>query len=142
MQLSVVGLLHRFETMAELEASCACLAAIRMSDAERAALRAMLDNGRSLVSLDRRDAYRLLNHQFNGAIYDGTANPHLRKTVMSVRQVQFRIDERLTISQREHEAVVVAILDRDASDAANAVRSHIITVRDTVKAYLEGATDL
>lgn len=149
MQLSASTLLHRFETMAELEASCARLAAERMSNQARQALRAMLDDGRSLALLDHREAYRLLNGRFHGAIYDGAANPHLRETVLSVRRtvmafrtVQFDVEERLHLSQAEHEAVVAAILERDGAAAAATMRAHILSVRRTVESFMRLGTGL
>jgi DNA-binding GntR family transcriptional regulator len=109
----------------------------------------MLHDGRSLVALEHREAYRLLNSRFHEAIYDGAANPHLRETVLGVRRsvmafraVQFRVEERLHLSQSEHAAVVAAILDRDGAAAAAAMGAHILTVRRTVETYLRKGSGL
>jgi DNA-binding GntR family transcriptional regulator len=133
---------HLFETMAELEALCAGFAAERMGKAAKRRLAAMLEAAEKLVAADDPAAYSLHNLDFHGAIYAGGGNPHLAETTVAVRTrlapfrgAQFRIPERLGLSQMEHRAVVQAILDGRRDAAAEAMRRHLLTVRDAAMRY-------
>jgi DNA-binding GntR family transcriptional regulator len=137
---------HLFETMAELEAGCAHYAALRMHEAQREALQALHDRGESLAAARDPDRYAAYNLDFHGAIYEGTANPHLAETTLSVRNrlapfrgAQFRIPERVLSSQIEHGRVVEAIVAGDAARAARQMREHILTVRDASLRYVREA---
>jgi DNA-binding GntR family transcriptional regulator len=134
---------HLFETMAELEAGCAHYAALRMSEAQRAALKAMHESAERLASARDPERYAAYNLDFHGTIYEGTANPHLAETTLSVRTrlapfrgAQFRIPDRAISSQAEHGRVVEAIIAGDAPGAASRMRDHILTVRDASLSYL------
>jgi DNA-binding GntR family transcriptional regulator len=133
---------HLFETMAELEALCAGFAAERMGKAAKRRLAAMLEAAEKLVAADDPAAYSLHNLDFHGAIYAGGGNPHLAETTVAVRTrlapfrgAQFRIPERLGLSQKEHRAVVEAILEGRREAAAEAMRRHLLTVRDAAMRY-------
>lgn len=121
-----------FELASELEASCARLAALRMSAEERRRLeemhRASLDWVRD-GALDRYDAFNL---EFHAAIFRGAHNKHLLETALAVRgrvtpfrRAQFNILTRLAASFEEHQAIVDAIARGDADLAARAMRGHI-----------------
>jgi DNA-binding GntR family transcriptional regulator len=70
---------HLFETMAELEAGCAHYAALRMLEAQRAALKALHESAESLAAARDPERYAAYNLDFHGTIYEGTANPTLPK---------------------------------------------------------------
>jgi DNA-binding GntR family transcriptional regulator len=137
---------HLFETMAELEAGCAYYAALRMSVADRQALRALHDNAEDLAAARDPERYATYNLDFHATIYEGSANPHLTETTLSVRTrlspfrgAQFRIPDRAISSQAEHGHAVEAIVASDAPRAARSMRDHILTVRDASLRYLHDA---
>jgi DNA-binding GntR family transcriptional regulator len=136
-------LLGMFEAMAELEALCAGLAATRMTRAERNCLEGVHDELRSLIQLGDPQRYHELNEAFHAAIYAGAHNAYLadltfatRRRVQPFRRAQFRNLGRLAKSHLEHDRVVVAILRGAREDAAEAMRAHLMTVRDEYEAYL------
>jgi DNA-binding GntR family transcriptional regulator len=134
-------LCHMFETMAELEAACAHHAALRMAEAARRALEALHEAGERLAAARDPERYAAHNLEFHGAIYDGSANPHLAETTLALRTrlapfrgAQFRIPDRALSSQLEHGRVVAALVAGDG--AAAATREHVLTVRAATLRYL------
>lgn len=133
---------NMFETMAELEAVCAGLAAERMSAAERQALEAIHEELRKLSHLGDPQRFHEMNESFHDAIYAGAHNAHIaeitlatRVRVQPFRRAQFRNLGRLAKSHAEHDRVVVAILRGDRANATKAMREHIELVREEYELY-------
>src|SRR6266542_1890058 len=80
------ALAEMFEVMGELEASCARLAAQRMSPAERVGLELVHRRSAVAVRGSDRDTYRKLNFEFHDMVYRGTHNDFLLKTTFGIRQ--------------------------------------------------------
>ena len=133
-----------FETMAGLEALCAGLAAERMTADERRALEAAHADLQVLIQSGDAERYHAVNESFHTAIYSGAHNDYLAEITLSTRgrvqpfrRAQFRNLGRLAKSYAEHDRVVVAILQGDRAAAAEAMRSHIMTVWQEYAAYAE-----
>jgi len=134
-----------FEYMAELEASCARLAAERMTTDERRRLMTMHETTRGLSRAGTPDDYEKQNLEFHALLYQGAHNSHLeevtfltRKRLAPFRRAQFRVLGRLANSFREHDLVVSAIIRGDGAGAAEAMRSHMLTVGTASQDYLTG----
>src|SRR5437868_3331316 len=131
-----------FEAMAELEATCAGLAAERMSASERQTLHQIHEELRKLSYLGDPQRFHEVNEIFHNAIYAGAHSDHLaeitlatRTRVQPFRRAQFRNLGRLAHSHAEHDRVVVAIMRGDRTGAAAAMRAHIELVRDEYEVY-------
>jgi DNA-binding GntR family transcriptional regulator len=131
-----------FVAMAELEATCARLAAISMTPVERRRLQARHDAMTALAAAGSTDDYSDANVAFHSAIYAGSHNTTLadfalglRRRLGPFRRAQFRIEGRLTRSNREHDAVVRAILAGDAAGAHAAMLHHVSLVEDAFEAF-------
>lgn len=127
-----VELMEMFETMAELEATCGRLAALRISDEGLARLKD--SNRRCMVSVAGKDitTYYFENEVFHREIYRGAANSFLEKEAIRLqnrlkpyRRVQLRFRGRMDQSMAEHLAIVEAIEAGDAERAATALRGHV-----------------
>jgi DNA-binding GntR family transcriptional regulator len=136
-------LLGMFEAMAELEALCAGLAAQRMTVAERNTLEGVHEELRTLIQLGDPQRYHELNEAFHAVVYAGAHNAYLadltfatRRRVQPFRRAQFRNLGRLAKSHLEHDRVVLAILRGAQQGAADAMRSHLMTVREEYEAYV------
>lgn len=134
-----------FESMAELEAVCASLAAQRMTVAERHALEELHRGSAALVRGGALDDYEAVNTRFHSMLYDGSHSNYLRDLVISVRnrlapfrRAQFRVLGRLGKSWEEHDAIVAAILRGDAAGAAGATRAHVFTVSAASATFVSG----
>ena len=145
-QPSETHLIGMFEAMGELESLCAGYAAERMTGAERRGLELVHEEMRALISLGDPQRFHVVNEAFHGAIYAGSRNAYLaemtlatRARVQPFRRAQFRTLGRLAKSHQEHDSVVTAILRGERDRAAQAMRTHIVTVREAYEVYAAGA---
>lgn len=127
-----------FGAMAELEATCARLCAISMSQLERRRLQALIESMREIAAAGDPEAFADANQTFHSQIYAGAHNPtiaeiaaNLRIRLAPFRRAQFRAPGRLARSLAEHEAVVKAILAADPQGAHAAMLHHVSLVEDT-----------
>ncbi len=126
-----------FGAMAEIEATCARLAAMGMTPIERRRLQSLHDAMGAIMQRDDRAAYSAANVSFHTQIYLGAHNEvladiatGLRRRVAPFRRAQFRTEGRLSHSHAEHAAVVKAIVACDAAAAHAAMFHHMSLVED------------
>ena len=131
-----------FVAMAEMEATCARLAAMSMTPVERRRLQARHEAMIALAARGDPDAYSDANVGFHLAIYAGAHNEPiadytrgLRRRVGPFRRAQFQVGGRLTRSTEEHGAVVKAILAGDPAAAHAAMLHHVGLVEDAFEAF-------
>jgi len=131
-----------FVAMAEMEATCARLAAMSMTPVERRRLQARHEAMIALAGRGNPEAYSDANVGFHLAIYDGAHNEPiaeytrgLRRRVGPFRRAQFQVEGRPNRSTEEHGAVVRAILSGDPAGAHAAMLHHVGLVEDAFEAY-------
>ncbi len=127
-----VELMEMFEVMAELEAVCGRLAAMRISDE---ALKDLADaNARCQDAVDAGDpdTYYLENERFHRIIYDQSGNSFLAQEASKLhrrlkpfRRQQLRFRGRMGQSMSEHEDIVRALDRGNPEETANALRTHV-----------------
>ncbi|MFU1478490.1 GntR family transcriptional regulator [Roseovarius sp. C7] len=134
---NVEELAERFEAMAEMEATCARLAARRITDGELAELEARHEACRTLAEGDRFDDYYAENSAFHACVYRATHNAFITQEAMRLhamlqpyRRIQLQVRNRVKRSFKEHEAVVSAIRDGDDRAAEKAMRDHVLIQGD------------
>ncbi len=127
------SLMEMFEVVAELEAMCGRLAARRLTDESEKELTDALQACAGAAENGDPDAYYYENERFHHAIYKASGNAFLEEQAVSLqkrlapfRRLQLRVRNRIINSQREHDAIVRAIISSDPEGAANALRSHVI----------------
>jgi len=132
-----------FESMAELEAMCGRLAAIRMTSGERHNLEKIHHELAETVRLGDSDGYETLNRSFHNTLYRGSHNEVLvdvtlsvRRRVAPFRRVQFTSLARLASSHAEHQGIVDAILRGDSKATEELLYAHIMEVHDISQDYL------
>jgi DNA-binding GntR family transcriptional regulator len=133
--LSPNALTDLYEAMAELEASLARLAALRMKSDQRDALLQMHQESVHLVRDGSADEYARYNYDFHELIFEGAQSSQLRQLAEATRtrlapfrRAQFRMTNRVSKSWEEHDAIVRAILAGDADGVARLMRLHVQTV--------------
>jgi DNA-binding GntR family transcriptional regulator len=126
-------LVESFELMAEIEASCARLAAARMSAADRAAIAAAHAECREAVAAGDDAAYYPANAVFHAAIYAATGNRvlgaealRLQRALQPYRRLQLKVPRRMDASFAEHEAILEALFAGDGATAAERLRAHVL----------------
>ena len=127
-----------FAAMAEIEATCARLAAMSMTPIERRRLQNLHETMAAFAPRDDRDAYAAANIGFHTQIYLGAHNEilsdfatGLRRRLAPFRRAQFRTEGRTARSHAEHAAVVKAISTGDAAAAHAAMFHHMSLVEDS-----------
>ncbi len=133
--LSSKSLGDLYEAMAELEAACARLATLRMSADQREELQRIHAESVHLVRDGTTSAYATFNQVFHSLIFNACRSPHLcelalatRARLAPFRRAQFRLNNRVSQSWEEHDAIVTAIVAGDADAAARLMRLHVQTV--------------
>jgi DNA-binding GntR family transcriptional regulator len=126
-------LVEMFEVMSELEATCARLAARRMTSEEQITLQAAHQACKDALDAQEPDEYYYKNEAFHEAIYAGSHNQFLIEQARSLyrrlrpyRRLQLRVRNRLAKSYAEHDGVVQAILEGDGEKAAHLLREHVM----------------
>lgn len=127
-----VELMEMFETMAEIEAACGRLAAMRISHADLARVMVANDACRISAKANDTDRYCTENEVFHQAIYRGATNTFLEEQALALQsrlrpyqkmQLQFR--GRIEQSLTQHEQIIQALQNADPNAAADALRDHV-----------------
>lgn len=130
-------LLRWLEVRTILEVESAALAAQRLTDEDRAHLRAALQ--RLETEPSDPDAYLAADIDFHLAIAQATQNPALVRLLQPVVQpLREELQETALLAQarrhaaREHRAIATAILSGDAQAARQAMAAHLRRVADEI----------
>ena len=135
-----------FESMAELEAICACFSAERMTSSERRGLEIEHQASARMVQLGAEEDYEAHNTEFHTRLYRGAHSKHVyelttmtRSRLAPFRRAQFRLPGRLAKSWDEHDAIVTAILRGDSIGAGAAAKAHVSIVSEASAVFATGA---
>ena len=127
-----VELMEMFEVMAELEAACARLAAMRITDEALDDLNATNMRCSKTVEMQDANGYYLENERFHNILYRQSGNGFLEQECLRLhrrlkpfRRVQLRLRGRMRQSLAEHHTIVKALTAGDGDRAADAVRGHV-----------------
>jgi DNA-binding GntR family transcriptional regulator len=132
-ELGPQQLVEMFEVMSELEATCARLAARRMTPEDATRLQEAHAACKEAIESDDPDEYYYRNEVFHEAVYAGSHNQFLFEQTRSLyrrlrpyRRLQLRVRNRVSNSWAEHDAVVTALLAGDGEKTAELMRDHIM----------------
>lgn len=127
-----VELMEMFEVMAEVEAVCGRLAAMRISDKALTELHDANAKCQAAIDAQNPDAYYLENERFHRIIYQQSGNSFLaseagalHRRLKPFRRQQLRLRGRMAQSMAEHEDIVQALEAGEPERAANALRGHV-----------------
>lgn len=127
-----IELMEMFEVMAEIEAVCGRLAAIRISEQALADLRDANEKCEAAVDRHDIDTYYDENERFHLIIYEQSGNSFLaseatdlHRRLKPFRRTQLRLRGRMPQSMSEHRAILDALEHGASEAAANALRGHV-----------------
>jgi len=134
-----------YEVRAALEAVIGRLAAKRARAAQVNALRALMKRMQAVARSRDADAYFPLNLEFHDALAQATGNAALvanyRRVIKELnlyrRETLVRSVESITISTRDHEAIVVAVAKGDEKLAERLLVEHTVNSRERLHQALE-----
>ncbi|WP_114964999.1 GntR family transcriptional regulator [Alkalilacustris brevis] len=129
---SLSEMIEMFEVMAELEAFCGRLAARRVTPQDLADLLETVIACEDAVANNDHDLYYIENERFHHLLYKASGNgfltdqaKKLHRRLKPFRRLQLRVRGRLQQSLAEHRAILAALENGDAQEAADALRSHV-----------------
>ncbi len=131
-RLSISRLREVLETVAELEVTCARLAAKRVDALLQENLQAGLHACEKAIADNAPEQYRAANSQFHDAIYEGCRNSFLVEQIRAARSLvqryrvrDFQTVAQLRVSLADHIAIAKGIAAGDELAAAQAMRHHL-----------------
>lgn len=129
------------EVRAALEALCARKAAERISDADAAELRQLAQEMEAAVELGDRESYSACNQRLHAKIILVSGQQTAAATIQRLRgqavRFQFQLARqpgRPTVSLPQHLAIIDAVCRHDPDRAADAMRLHLESVSDAIRA--------
>ena len=139
--VSVDEALEITEVRAALEALCARKAAERISEAESADLRKLAKEMEEAVERGDREAYSLCNQRLHARIIAVSAQKTAEATIKRLRGLAVRFQFQLarqpgrpSVSLPQHLAIIDAVCRHDADGASEAMRLHLESVADAIRA--------
>ena len=121
-----------FETMHELEITCARIAAKRLDLLSRSEIEAAQAECMRAAGSGDKIAYLHANENFHLAIYNATGNPYMadisiefRRRTGPFRAKKFRSSEDLLIAAKSHEPLIAGIFSEDPTMASDSMRLHM-----------------
>ena len=138
---SLHDILEMLEARLTMEPNIAALTAERIGKEQVAELKALLDRSRSMVSQSQRAAFREIDRAFHAIVGNGAGNRILADTLRPLHErsdliwhLRIMPDEGLEVTQREHEAILQAIVKHDAHGARDAMQTHLLSLQKRVVA--------
>jgi GntR family transcriptional regulator, rspAB operon transcriptional repressor len=136
---SLNDVLELLEARVAFEPNVAALAAERISKEQCTQLEKLLRRSRELVSQSQRQAFGVIDRAFHGIVTDAAGNKILADTLRPLQQrselfwrLRIMPEEGLEVTQREHEAVLGAILRHDAEGARKAMQAHLVSLHNRI----------
>jgi len=121
-----------FEAMHEIEATCARIAAQRLTLLSRAEIERAQAACMAAAESGDRHAYLRANEAFHEAIYRSTGNPYIaeiaadfRRRTGPFRAKKFETEADLIASARSHEDLIAGIFSEDSKTASDGMRAHM-----------------
>ncbi len=128
-----------FEAMAEIEATCGGLAALRMEAEALDALENAHLKMSEMASYKASREYEAMNIEFHNQIYRGSGNDDLAQMAMDMRlklapfrKSQLMQVDRMLQSNREHGMIVGLLRARNKAGVETALRQHLAGAAETV----------
>ncbi|SHN74669.1 DNA-binding transcriptional regulator, GntR family [Cryptosporangium aurantiacum] len=139
--VSIEEAINITEVRMVVEGLCAAKAAERVTDAQIAELRGLADAMRTAVATGEVLTYSQLNEQLHGLIREIAAQPVAAEVLARLRAQNVRHQFRLAlrpgrpqVSLPEHLAIIDEICARSPGGAERAIRRHIQSVIDALRA--------
>lgn len=138
---SLHDILELLEARMAMEPNIAALAAERISAEQVAHLRKLLAQSRAHVHQSQRAAFRDLDRAFHLTVGEGAGNRSLAAVLRPLHErsdliwhLRIMPQDGLKVTQKEHEAVLKAIVRRDSQGARDAMQAHLVSLYQRVLA--------
>lgn len=141
---SLHDVLALLEARLAMEPNIAALAAERISQEQSNELKRLLKQSKTLVDQSQREAFSEIDRAFHGIVSEAAGNKILTDTQRQLHErseliwhLRIMPKDGLVITQREHEAVLKAILKHDAHEARQAMQAHLMSLQARILTALK-----
>ncbi len=138
---SLHDILEMLEARMAMEPNIAAMAAERISPEGVRTLKDLLKQSKGLVHQTHRSAFRAIDRAFHLTIGQGAGNRTLADTLRPLHDrsdliwhLRVMPQDGLQVTQREHEAVLKAIVRKDATAARDTMQAHLMSLYQRVLA--------
>lgn len=129
---SLQDILALLEARMAMEPNIVALSTERISDEQVAELRRLLKQSKSLLNQSQREAFSVIDRAFHRVAAEGSGNKFLADALRPLHErsdliwhLRIMPADGLAVTQREHEAVLDAIVARDTNAARKAMQTHL-----------------
>lgn len=136
---SLHDILELIEARLTMEPEVVALAAQRASSEQLKELRQLLKQSKNMTSQTKRDAFSQIDHSFHSLIAQAAGNKFLADAQRPLHDrsnmmwhLRVMPDDGLVLTQREHEAILEAIVKQDARGARDAMREHLLSLQKRI----------
>lgn len=141
--LDLRRLIQMFETLSELEATCARIAARRISDAEKDALAVLQQASDAALADGDQDEYGRLGIRFHVAVWRAAHNEvlfditrHLAVRLNPYRMFQLRSKGRPEANNEDHKLILALLVQGKADEVYALMRGHVTVQGDVLAEYI------
>ncbi|WP_143516183.1 GntR family transcriptional regulator [Pusillimonas sp. T2] len=136
---SLHDILELIEARLTMEPEVVALAAQRVTPEQIEELRGLLVRSKALTSQTKRDEFSQIDHAFHSLIALAAGNKFLADAQRPLHDrsnmmwhLRVMPDDGLVVTQREHEAILEAIIKQDAQAAREAMRAHLMSLQKRI----------
>lgn len=136
---SLRDILLVIEARLAIEPNIVALAAERIDNEKVSELREILRQSARLQDQSQRGAFSLLDRAFHSTVAEAAHNKVLADTLRPLHErsdllwhLRIMPSDGLKVTQREHELVLKAIVNRDQKAACQAMHAHLASLRDRI----------
>lgn len=136
---SLQDILMLLEARLAIEPNIVALAAERVKEEQLVELRRLLKQSASLISQSQRQSFAVLDRAFHRVVADAAGNRILADTLRPLHErsdlmwhLRIMPADGLKVTQREHEAVLKAIVDHDPQEAWRAMHAHLTSLHNRI----------
>lgn len=138
---SLNDMLALLEARLAMEPNITALAAQRATAEQVAALQRVVQDSKKIVNQSERLSFMKLDRAFHGLIAQAAGNKILAEAQRPLHErseliwhLRVMREDGLVVNQREHVAILEAILARDESAARDAMKAHLNSLHDRILA--------
>ena len=136
---SLHDILELIEARLAMEPEVVALAAERATAKQLATLKGLLNQSKALTSQTNRDAFSQIDHAFHSLIATAANNKFLADVQRPLHErsnlmwhLRVMPEDGLMLTQREHEAILEAIINKSAHEARQAMRAHLLSLQKRI----------
>ncbi len=133
---SLHDILELIEARLAMEPEVVALAAERATATQLATLKNLLNQSKALTSQTKREAFSQIDHAFHSLIATAANNKFLADVQRPLHErsnlmwhLRVMPEDGLVLTQREHEDILEAIVNKNPQEARAAMRAHLLSLR-------------